>query len=58
MWLGIVSAVVGVLGFVPGANTLLASIFNINTTISILHIAIGIVSLGVTYGIKESAAQM
>ncbi|MBI2101824.1 DUF4383 domain-containing protein [Candidatus Woesearchaeota archaeon] len=55
MWLGYVSGVVGILGFVPGANSLLASLFAINTAISGLHIAIGAVSLGVHYGIKESA---
>ena len=55
MWLGYISGVVGILGFVPGANSLLASIFAINTAISGLHIAIGVVSLGVAYGVKESA---
>ena len=53
MWLGYISGVVGILGFVPGANSLLASIFAINTAISGLHIAIGVVSLGVAYGVKE-----
>ena len=55
-WLGIVAVVVAVLGFIPGANTLLANIFNINMAITYLHAAIGIVSLGVTFGIKEGAA--
>ena len=55
MVLGVISAVVGVLGFVPGASGLLASIFGINAAISGLHIAIGAVSLGVHYGVKESA---
>ena len=53
MWLGIIAAVVGVLGFVPGANTLLANLFAINTAISVLHLAIAAVSLGVAYGVKE-----
>lgn len=53
-WLGYISGVVGVLGFVPGASGLLASIFAINTAISGLHIAIGVVSLGVSYGVKEA----
>ena len=53
MWLGVISAVVGVLGFVPGASTLLASVFGINAAISVLHIAIGAVSLGVAYGVKK-----
>lgn len=55
-WLGIIAVVVAVLGFIPGANTLLANIFNINMAITYLHAAIGIVSLGVAFGIKEGAA--
>ncbi len=53
MVLGIVLAVVAVLGFVPGANSLLATIFNINMAITYLHVAIAVVSLGVAYGVKE-----
>ena len=53
MWTGIIALVVGVLWFVPGASGLLASIFAINAAISYLHIAVGIVSLGVAYGVKE-----
>ena len=52
-WLGIGAAVVGVLGFVPVINGLLASIFNINAAISVLHILIAVVSLGVVYGLKK-----
>ena len=53
MWAGITALVVGVLWFVPGVSGLLASIFAINAAISYLHIAVGIVSLGVAYGVKE-----
>mgnify|MGYP001567659468 FL=1 len=53
MWLGVISAVVGILGFVPGASALLASVFGINAAISVLHIGIGAVSLGVAYGVKK-----
>ena len=53
MWLGIVALVVGVLGLIPGAKDLLASIFAINPAITYLHLAVGVVSLGVAYGIKE-----
>ena len=59
MWAGIIALVVGVLWFVPsigGDSGLLASIFAINAAISYLHIAVGIVSLGVAYGVKEGAA--
>ena len=55
MWVGIIALVVGVLGLIPGASSLLASIFGINAAISYLHIAVGVVSLGVAYGVKESA---
>ena len=52
-WLGWIGVVLGVLGFVPGVSGLLASLFNINSGISWLHIVIGIVSLGVAYGVKS-----
>ena len=54
MWVGIVALVVGILWFAEGLDGgLLASIFAINAAISYLHIAVGIVSLGVAYGVKE-----
>ena len=55
-WLGYVALVVGVLGFVPVAKDLLISIFAINKAISGLHVAVGVVSLGVTYAVKGEAA--
>ena len=53
MWTGVIALVVGVLWFIPGASGLLASIFAINAAISYLHVAVGVVSLGVAYGVKE-----
>ena len=56
MWVGIIALVVGVLWFVPGtggSGGLLYSIFGINAAISYLHVAVGVVSLGVAYGVKE-----
>ncbi len=53
MWLGVVALVVGVLGLVPIAKDLLASIFAINAAITYLHLAVGVVSLAVAYGVKE-----
>ena len=53
MWLGIVSAVAAVLGFIPVTSALLASWLGINMGITVLHAAIALVSLGVAYGIKE-----
>ncbi len=49
-WIGVVLAV---LGFIPGVSGLLLSLLNINTAITVLHLAIGVVSLGVAYGVKE-----
>lgn len=53
MWTGIIALVVGVLWFVPGAGGLLNNIFAINAAISYLHVAVGVVSLGVAYGVKQ-----
>ncbi len=56
MWTGIVALVVGILWFLPfagGAGGLLDQIFSINAAISYLHVAVGVVSLGVAYGVKE-----
>ena len=57
MWAGVVALVVGVLWFAEGLDGgLLNKIFDINAAISYLHIAVGVVSLGVAYGVKEEAA--
>ena len=54
MWVGIVALVVGLLWFAEGIDGgLLNLIFGINAAISYLHIAVGVVSLGVAYGVKE-----
>ena len=53
MVLGWIAIVLAVLGFVPGAKDLLLSLLNINTAITVLHLAIGVVTLGVFYGVKE-----
>ena len=54
MWVGIVALGVGILWFAEGIDGgLLSLIFGINTAISYLHIAVGVVSLGVAYGVKE-----
>ena len=49
-WIGIV---LGILGYVPSVDTLLLQYLNINTAITILHLAIGVISLGVYYGTKK-----
>lgn len=56
MVLGVVAAVVGVLGLVPGAKDLLTNIFAINPAITYLHLAVAVVSLAVVYMVKEGAA--
>ena len=50
--LGVAGVALGVLGFVPAVSGLLTTYFNINPTISVLHIVIGVVSLGVRYLVK------
>ena len=57
MWTGIIALVVGLLWFAEGLDGgLLNQIFAINAAISYLHIAVGVVSLGVAYGVKEGMA--
>lgn len=41
-----------VLGFIPGINTLLQNLIELNMGDNILHVVIGLVSLGVGYGVK------
>lgn len=53
LWLGWIALVVGILGFIPGAVDLLEQYLGVNTAISWLHIAVGIVSLLVAYAVKE-----
>ena len=54
MWVGIIALVVGILWFAESLDGgLLNKIFAINAEISYLHIAVGLVSLGVAYGVKE-----
>jgi len=48
LWLGWLGLIVAVLGFV--APAFMASLLNINMAITYLHLAIGVVSLGVAYG--------
>ena len=55
MWLGIIAVVVAILGFIPPTAELLNSLLGINTAITILHAGIGVVSLGVAFGVKESS---
>ena len=53
MVFGWVYGLLGVLGFIPGARDLLASLLNINLGGNVLHILIGIVSLGMYYGASK-----
>ncbi len=51
--LGWIGLALGILGFIPGVSGLLLSLLNINTATSVLHLVIGVVSLGVFYGVKK-----
>ena len=45
--------VIGILGFIPKASNLLASLLNINMATTWLHLVIGLISLIVAYIIKD-----
>ena len=49
-WIGLV---LGVLGFIPGTDTLLADLLNVNNATTGLHIVVGIIALIVGYGVKK-----
>lgn len=49
--IGVIALVVGLLWFV--VPSLLTQLLNINDSISYLHLAIGAVSLGIAYGVKD-----
>ena len=49
-WIGVV---LGVLGFIPVTSDLLASLLNVNSATTWLHVVVGVVSLIVGYSIKE-----
>ena len=52
-YFGIFYAAVAVLGFIPFTGDLLTSFLGVDSADNILHAAIGLVSLGVGYGVKE-----
>ena len=45
MTIGWIALVLGIIGFIPGVDTLLANLLNINTSITVLHLVIGIVCM-------------
>ena len=49
-WIGLV---LGILGFIPGVDTLLMDLLDINTAITVLHLVIGIVCLAIYYGVSK-----
>lgn len=49
-WIGILLAI---LGFIPATATMLTNWLNINTATTILHLVIGILSLGIYYAAKK-----
>ncbi|MBX4196455.1 DUF4383 domain-containing protein [Candidatus Pacearchaeota archaeon] len=50
-WIGIA---LGILGFIPVAKDLLLQYLNIQTSITVLHLVIGVVCLGVYYGVSKN----
>lgn len=49
LFLGILLLIVGILHFVPGAAEALRTIFNVNTTVAIFNIVLGILSIAAAY---------
>ncbi|MBI2575961.1 DUF4383 domain-containing protein [Candidatus Woesearchaeota archaeon] len=52
-WLGIIGVILAILGFIPSTAALLLSVLGINQAITVLHLIVGVVALGVAYGVKE-----
>lgn len=53
MSLGWIGVVLGILGFIPTLDELLAQYLNINTEITVLHVVLGLITLGVYYGTSK-----
>ena len=51
--LGWIALVIGILSLIPGVSNAINQVLAINTSTSILYIVIGVVSLLVTYAVKE-----
>ena len=51
--IGWIFFLLAVLGFIPEINTLLLNMLNINTKTTIVHLVIGVFSLGVYYMDKK-----
>ncbi len=51
-WFGIAYTVIAVLGFIPFTASLLGSFLAVNMTDTVLHGALGLISLGIAYGVK------
>ena len=53
MSIGWIGVALGILGFIPAIDTLFAQLLNINKAITVLHLVIGVVALGVYYGTSK-----
>lgn len=51
-WLGYIGILLAVLGFVPATAALLATYLGVNQAITVLHLVVGVVAVGVGYGVK------
>lgn len=56
IFLGILLAAVGALWFVPGVNELIVSILNVNQTVAVFNIIVGIASLIIAFASNRSRA--
>lgn len=54
MFLGVLLIAVGVLRFVPGVGDLIVSLLNVNQTVAIFNIVVGIVSLIIAFSSGRS----
>ena len=53
MSLGWIGVALGVLGFIPTVDEMLTEYLNINMQITVLHIVLGLITLGVYYGTSK-----
>lgn len=51
-YFGIAYTVIAVLGFIPFTAGILSSLLNVTLTDTVLHAALGLISLGIGYGVK------
>lgn len=53
MTLGWIGVALGILGFIPSVDGILLNLLMINRQITVLHLVLGLITLGVYYGAKK-----